>query len=504
MSELQPKPTEEKQYEQEAAQAERRLHVWLGCMLLTLIVFQLNYLAFRHYERSDWTSDERFTLSERTVEELQALEQDVELILFLGESEELFPDVDELLQRYRSHSTRLHVRHVDPDREPTEARALAAQYGVAVGIGQAGENLAEVAMVIVSGDRTWKISRENLVAPATAEGETVIDVTTERALTGGIVQVLSGESTTICFASGRGELAPTGERAAYVMRQELERENMNIEDLPAVGLSEVPDSCNAVFVLGPQRAYAEAEAQALIDYVRTGGNVLLALDPVLERDAVAPTGFEGPLADFGILLDPSIVFEMDFSNVLGQSPADLFRVSVEEHPLTDAVRRRGGGVAVSGSRSVRIEEGSSAVALLTTSEQGFAELDIAGLTMDADLSAGPEDVAGPVSVAVAKESATVGEEPGARAGRIVVIGDLQWLDPGLLMEPQLANFDLMMSSVGWLTQRDALISIPPRTSAASSMSMSQEDVSSVALRLFVVLPLLILLLGAYVYWTRRQ
>ena len=72
------------------------------------------------------------------------------------------------------------------------------------------------------------------------------------------------------------------------------------------------------------------------------------------------------------------------------------------------------------------------------------------------------------------------------------------------MEPQFANLDALMAWTGWLTQREALIAIPPRRSDLQAIVMSEADVSGVALRVFVFLPAAILLLGFAVWWSRRQ
>ena len=47
----------------------------------------LNYLAFRHYKRWDWTEESLFTLSDRSERVLAELEQPVEVWVMVGENE---------------------------------------------------------------------------------------------------------------------------------------------------------------------------------------------------------------------------------------------------------------------------------------------------------------------------------------------------------------------------------------------------------------------------------
>ncbi len=490
--------------------ARGRMNTTVGVLLVTLIVLQVNYLSFRHFVRWDLTADARFTLSERTHEVLQNLDRDVEVVLLLSDAEPIFADVEELLLRYRSKTPRLRVRFVDPDKQPAEARRVAEQYDIAIGMASTGEAFADVAAVVSAGERHWKITRDDLLsvdfdALDETEGPKV-DVKSERAITGAIVQVTTGEPTRVCLTSGRGEWSLTGERSILVLREEFERENLEVEDLPAVGLREVPERCDAVFVLGPLRAFAEDEARRLVDWVKDGGDLLLALDPILDRDEVAPTGFEEPLRDLGILVDRTVVLELDPRMLLRGDPMDLFRVlSFGEHPTTRPLLVSGGGVAVAVVRSVRAEPGTGAAELLRSSEVAFAETDIRGLIADRDVEADADDIQGPVSLAVANEMVVAQNAGGNEtAGRVVVVGDSDWLDPTLLAEGQFGNLDLLMAWTGWLTQREALIAIPPRRSSLQAVVMSEADVSGVAMRIFGLLPAAILLLGFAVWWSRRQ
>ena len=169
---------------------EGRTNVVLASLLILAIAVMANYLSFRHYARWDWTSEGVFTLSDRTRAVLRELDRDVEAWLVLSSAEPNYQDLRELLQRYRAESQNIELHFVDPDREPAEYRVLAERLGlgaVDLGGGQIG---SDVAVVLESGDRQWKISRDDLVTfdfEAMEEGQQRIDVRSEQALTGGIL-----------------------------------------------------------------------------------------------------------------------------------------------------------------------------------------------------------------------------------------------------------------------------------------------------------------------------
>ena len=109
---------------------------------------------------------------------------------------------------------------------------------------------------------------------------------TEQALSGALVQVTSGRATKVCITDGHGEwsLDAGGERALLIMKDELKRENIETEALATRGKSSLPKECDAIFVLGPIKAFSSEESEALKKYVDAGGNLLLALDPVISGE----------------------------------------------------------------------------------------------------------------------------------------------------------------------------------------------------------------------------
>ena len=128
---------------------------------------------------------------------------------------------------------------------------------------------------------------------------------------------------------------------------------------------------------------------------------------------------------------------------------------------------------------------------------------------------------GPVAFAVARElPAPPGAEgPGAeeghegdahdhgaaaRGGRVIVIGDADWLRPAFVNDPQFANFDLLTGSLAWLTRRSALAAIPPRQSPLAAVRMSPADLDGVRWRIFLFLPGAVALLGFAMAWSRRR
>ncbi len=497
-----------------SARPRTKLNFLLTAVLGLVIVVLVNYISSRHYKRWDWTTHGLFTLSDRSQQVLRELDRDVHVYVFLGRDEQDFADVETLLEEYRAVTDRIRVEWIDPDRDRARYQVLADRFGIDSWL--AGDvTLSQVPVVVTSGDRKWKVERHQLIVEdfesfEDADGHK-LDLQSERAITGAILEVTTGEPTKVCISAGHGEweLGAYGERSFDAVARELEWEKIRVEPFE-VRAEDVPQACDAFFIVSPQRRFSTSEVDVVERYLTGGGNVLLALDPVLKKGKLTPTGFEAVLGRRGIVVGADLVIENDSAQQLPGNPGDLFLVTeLGTHRLVETIRRRGGGILVAVARSIDAAEGSDAETLLRTSENAVAETDLARAVSPG--AKGEKTPPRSVPLAVAWEYvAPLGDdlEPvkteGATPGRLLVIGDSDWMSAELLDNPQLSNIDLLSATAGWLTQREALINIAPRKTNARAVVMSDADLQNLLFRVVVLLPLAALIAGFGVWWSRRS
>jgi ABC-type uncharacterized transport system involved in gliding motility auxiliary subunit len=291
------------------------------------------------------------------------------------------------------------------------------------------------------------------------------------------------------------------ERSLVSLQRGLHHDNLKWEALETLGKSNVPDGCDAVLVVGPLRAFSEAEAKLLIDHVRAGGNLLLALDPVIEHDEIASTGFEALLRDLNIRLDADLVLELDKDHLLTRNPAEFVVTEFGDHATTRALQHAA-RVFVTLARSVTPMGAGEVEILMRASEQSFGKTQIAEISPDAEPARGVADIAGPVSLAVATQL-KASDPAKQHGGRIVVVGDSDFLTDALLQSAELANFHLASALIGWTSQRPALIEIPPKKIKSGSIVFTQDDLWALFFRVAVLLPAAALVLGVAVWLNRR-
>ncbi len=498
-----------------SAQPRTRLNFVLTVVLGLVVVVLANYLSARHYKRWDWTTHGLFTLSDRSKQALRELDQDVEVFVFLGPGEQDFADVETLLEEYKAITDKISVEWVDPDRDGARYQVLADQFGIDSWL--AGEvTLSQVPVVVTSGERKWKIERHQLIVEDfdtfdDADGHK-LDLQSERALTGAILEVTTGEPTKVCVSAGHGEweVGAYGDRSLDPVVRELEWEKIDVEPFE-VRADDVPESCNALFVVSPQRPFSPDEVAIVDRFIASGGNVLLAFDPVLKKEALTPTGFEASLEKRGIVVGRDLVIENDTAQQLPGNPGDLFLVTnVGNHRVVDTIRKRGGGILLAVARSVDAGDGSDTEVLFRTSLSGVAETDLAR-AIDPNAGGGEPTPPSAVPLAVAWEYVPpLGDDlkpvksDGPTPGRLLVIGDTDWMATELLDNAQLSNIDFLSSTAGWLIQREALINIAPRKTNARAVIMSDADLQNLLFRVVVLLPLAALIAGFGVWWSRRS
>jgi ABC-2 type transport system permease protein len=486
-----------------------RVAISASTLLLVAIVLMVNYLAFRNYRRLDWTSEGMFTLSPKSVAELRRLNADVDIYLFLSQAEPGFMHVDELVRRYKAASPHVKVHYVDPDREPGEFKVLAQRFGVLEAMTGAGEVVADVAAVVTRGDKKWHVSRDDLVGfdMGGEDQSEQLNVKAEQALTGAIVQVISGRATRVCVTTGHGEwsLEEGQERSLAALKLGLRHDNIEWTALPTLGAKEVPKDCDALFVLGPLRAFSAPEAKLIVDWVQAGGNALLALDPVIEHDQLQPTGFEEALKAVNVRLDSSLAIELDPKRLLSPNTVEFAVTEFGDHETTRALQGRA-HVVVALARSLSLLQASDRVEpLLRTSELAFGATDITRvMSADKEPTRAPGDIPGPLDLALAVRTAGGAGDPQDKpGGRMIVVGDSDLLQPALIEAPELANYHLASAWTGWLTERSALIAIPPKKVKGGTAMFTQDDLGGLFLRVGVLLPGSALLLGFMVWFTRR-
>src|SRR5437899_2808479 len=249
-------------------------------VLMGTILGILTFLAARHSVRWDFSETKRFTLAPQTARLLRELPREVKVTVFTSDQSPVRLEYRDLIDSYRAHSAKLTAEFVDPERRPGVAR----QYG---------------------------ITRPDTAVLESGKQETRIASASEQELTNALIRVTKDEKKTVYFLTGHAEhLLEDGSKEGYsFLKEALERQGYTVRSLSLYESKTIPTKASVLVLAGPQKPVAPAEQLRLADYVRTGGRLLILLDPG------SRAGLEGTLAAWGLRTDNRTV--LDTQTILG-------------------------------------------------------------------------------------------------------------------------------------------------------------------------------------------
>ncbi|HYO84294.1 MAG TPA: GldG family protein [Bryobacteraceae bacterium] len=449
-----------------ARQTRFTAYVTLYILIVVAALGLLNWLANRHNKSVDTTANKRFSLSDQTEKVVKGLKDDVRISYWDRSSE--FPRARDMLDRYDTQSTKLHVDYVDPARKPQEARAA--------GIRTEGTIFVQV------GSR-----RE--------EAKSL----TEEEITGALIRTLKGGQRTVCAVQGSGEHSfdDTGREGYARAKETIERNNYRTRSISLLEKPEVPKDCTVLVVGGPRYDYVAPAVNAIRTYVEAGGRALILLDPPLQsgkEPVAANEALVSQLASWGVTANRDLVLDISgVGQVFGFSAAVPLVASYESHPIVGQMR--GVATAFPLARSLEAKSAGKATAdkLFGTSENSFATTNLAATEIDP--ASGRK---GPFTLGAA---VTWNTGQGNAQGRVVVTGSSAWIGNGIINFN--GNRDLMMNMLNWLSSDEDLISIRPKDPEDRRLSLTRQQMHMIFYTSVLLIPLAVVGAGVSVWWKRR-
>ena len=507
-----------------SAETKRQLlwasSVGAGALLVAALVGFVNYFGFKYYQRFDWTRDEIYSLSEKSLGVLDALDRDVEVVVFMRPESELFDPARELLARYAARSPRVQVRTVDPEKNLVEAQQLVDRYQV-----------RSLNVVVFDAGDDRRVIEEADLADYDYSGlqfggaPEMTGFKGEERFTGALLELAEARKPTILFTAGHGEasLDDLSARGLSSAQELLGRENFEMRSWATLGQAEVPAGTDLVVIAGPTSGFVAPELDLLARYLDGGGRLLLMLDPTLGERGLVDTGLTAWLARYGVRVGADIV--VDPANPLPFFGAEtIFVQATGDHPIVRPLAQARVPVILPLARSVAPGEAPAGVevtTLLETSAEGWGERDLANLGA---VARDPSDLAGPVPLAVAVAAAgsgagTIDEEElaagegeaagpasapqtGAPGWRLVVFGDSDFATNAQLAS--VGNPTLLANTLNWLVERSQLLGIGPKRPEQVRLSLTAGQLRWVTFWVLAGLPGLAVAAGVWVHLRRRR
>jgi ABC-type uncharacterized transport system involved in gliding motility auxiliary subunit len=476
----------------------------LGVLAAGLAVAVLaNVAIVLHDVHIDLTREKTYTPAEQAMKVIEELEQPVELTYFLRAQDPGSQRMRTVLQQMARSNPQLRLRVIDPDREPSAARA-------------AGLRSANTAVLEADGRRVQ------------------VETTDERQIAIGIQRLMRTELLTVCFLDGHNELpidnfefhthlesvsdhSHDDASSALIMtaghgigrlRRALESQGYAVRKLTLATDPAVPPACKLLVLAGPRTTFLPAESVAITRFLARGGALLALLDlgfvpdPELTR-LLSRLGVALPSQ---VVVDPLSHYATDAemvavtSYVAGPITRNLSmsffpgaRALVATTPAPGLVRTP----LFSSSRD------SYTRAVDSVQVDGAAPASVArdAANAPANPSAGAAAEPGPRLLAASIEGHLQEAAPDAAAMRAIVVGDSDFASNSFL--PYLANSDLALAMTRWLLREERLTTVPTRIPVPPMIVLSNTQMRAIFLLIAIAMPLLAAAFGLLTWWRRR-
>jgi ABC-type uncharacterized transport system involved in gliding motility auxiliary subunit len=453
------------------------------------ILVAINYLSIKYFKRWDLTASREFTLSDQTKKVLQDLKEPVGIRVFARTEE--FQRYRDRLDEYTYQSKLITVEYIDPEKRP----GIAQQYGV-----------TSLGTVVFD----YKGRNEKV----TSDGE--------QELTNGLIKVLQGRTPKILFTQGHGERdTVSAERNGFnAIASILSSSNFIVDKVALAQVSAVPADTEIVIIAGPRTDFLGPELEILRAYLARGGKLMVLLDPVVKADQPQQTNLVALLHEWGIKAGSDVVLDVSGMGKLAIGTDESVPVVVEypAHAITQKLELL---TAYPLARSMSPVEGGvngrTAQRIAETSKSSWAETNLKALSATEPAKKDDDDLAGPVSLAVAVSGpatdapapavpapatpAKDGEEPKKAEARIVAFGDSDFATNSFAGLQ--GNRELFLNAVNWLAQQENLIAIRPRDPEDRRIALTADQLRRIFYLTVLIVPGLILLAGVQTWWRRR-
>ncbi len=447
------------------------------------LIVVANIYAAMNDQRWDLTAEGVYSLSEKSQKVVAGLSKPLRLVAIDNPQLQDMGQARDLLDLYRYHNDKMvTVEMIDPASRPIEIDQLGMKPGNLLYV-EYGEGAAK------------GVSRLNTID--------------EQSVTNAVLKLSRGAAKKLYYVQGHGEpgLDSAAQGGVKELADGLNDEHITVEGLLLAQAGSVPADASAVILAAPKRPLQDSERQALISYAQNGGRLILFANAE-DRDS---DDVRAIAKAFDIEVGRDIVLDEQLRLFAGpQLGVQFVAQGLSPHPITSKLSKTEPPVFTFSTSVVAPKskaQGVTYTELVKSGPKSWAEKNLADLldTQSPSANLDPEDIKGPVPVAVAleKKLPRTGEGDDAsfdRETRVAVFGDASWIENGNFA--LYGNRELVLNVMNWAVGEEGGIAVGPKKIKSSSSPFAQATYS-VILALSFIGPEVILLLGLFIWWRRR-
>ncbi len=437
-------------------------------ILLSISIALLAGLSNKYNFESDWTKNNRNTLSDVSIKLLQQIPAPVKITTFIPDGNLLSNRqyIKELVGKYQKYKKNITLEIINPDTAPDLVRQLkVTSYGEVV------------------------VEYEGRNEHITQLKEQTLSNTLQRLLRQGERRLL--------FVTGHGERKPDG-RANYDWNdfsEKLKIKGITTELLKLNETPNIPDVA-AIVIASPQVDYLPGEVKLIIDYVKRGGNVLWVQEPGNSLFGLQP------LAELlGINFYPGTIVDPTAQMMNVNDPSFSIVTNYPTHAITRDFQYISIFPKAVGIIHAAVKEDWLAKPFLQTVARSWSETGVLKGAIDYNADT---DIVGPLTIGLSltRKGKEETADKNSKKQRIVILGDGDFLSNTYLGNQ--GNLNIGHNIINWISNDDSFISIPSSSAADSQINISDLMGAIIGLFFLIILPLALLVSGTLIWYKRRS
>lgn len=486
----------------------------LQIIFLTIIVIVINYLSLSHYARVDLSRTADYSLSSSTKrylgsEAIKGRSHPVRWIMAYRRTSPFYERVRALAEEYRRLSDgKITLEIVDPLRSPDRMQEINAAYGLTLVrdliVIDARNDQSAVSTEDANKVRTLNphikiIVADDMAVYSASEGKRKVSgFQAEDVLTARLVESIEGHPRKMALLSDKSRIDDADPRSpGKSLANILRFQNVEITPTQLSGLSHLPDDVAGVMIIAPKYDFSDSEIAVLENYWNKPRSAIL----VMIAGGQVPPRLRAFLRGNGITARNDRVITRSKDAVVTRARG-IFTDGINfTRDLANQSTELGGA-----SSSLDVREGAEDLQNRKIFAMGVIRV-LDGFWGETKFGNGDEtfdereDNPAPLYLAACvTRGAESDDRFAADTSRMIVVSNTDFLSP---VNHSAENLDFLASSTNWLVGRESLAGIGSRDLGIYKLPLLDAQVSFLNRVNLFFIPVFFVLIGAFVWNSRR-
>lgn len=435
----------------------------------------------------DLTKDNRFQLTDESIEFVETLEDEVKMTVCADElvfknAGEWYKQAYEIIKSYTKYGNKIKLSFVDPTKDPTFAQKY-PEYKLATGD------------IIVETDlRTRKVGLNDIIRYTQTEyGQTIYSSEAEQVMTSAIMYVTDKNPVSASILAGVDNADITG----YTDMLASNNYEMTYQNILT---DEIDKNADMIIMGAPAADLTMEQVKKIEAFLDNDGKFGKSMVFVASKDYPVGPILQSFLAEWGMAIDPGVIVETNNANAVSDNFTMINQVVDEEinsylkTATLPLVTRLSNSIDVlfetDGNRTTKV--------IASTSPTTYV------LPLDADENFDPNEQELKTHNVIVKcnRDKYIGND--LMTSTVAVVGSDAMLQPMFIQNPGFNNGDVMVNLANQLTAKEDVITMLPVVFQNESIAITQEQVSVFSVVFIFIIPVAIIVLGAIIFLRRRH